>query len=52
MGLQIELHQVKTLNEWFANLPLIDKLGFYNSHLQMIERNLSNQMYDREKDNI
>ena len=36
----IKLTPVKTLNEWFANLPLIYKLDLYNSYSGVITKHL------------
>jgi len=38
--IKVELTPVKTLNEWFANLPLIYKLDLYNSYLGVITKHL------------
>ncbi len=39
-SIPIKLTQVKTLNDWFANLPLIHKIDHYNSHIKIIANNL------------
>lgn len=39
-SIPIELTPVKTLNEWFANLPLIYKLDLYNSYTGVITKHL------------
>lgn len=39
-SIPIKLTSVKTLNEWFANLPLIQKIDHYNSHIRIIANNL------------
>jgi predicted nucleic acid-binding Zn-ribbon protein len=36
----IKLTPVKTLDEWFANLPLIYKLDLYNSYSEVITKHL------------
>ena len=36
----IQLTPVKTLDEWFANLPLIYKLDLYNSMSETITKHL------------
>jgi len=36
----IKLTPVKTLDEWFANLPLIYKLDLYNSMSETITKHL------------
>ena len=40
ISIPIELMPVKTLNKWFANLPLIQKIDHYNSHIKIIANNL------------
>lgn len=40
METDIELIPVKTLNEWFANIPLIYKLDLYNSFTGVITKHL------------
>lgn len=39
-SIPIELTPVKTLTEWFANLPLIYKLDLYNSYSGVITKHL------------
>ena len=39
-AIPIKLTSVKTLDEWFANLPLIYKLDLYNSYTSVITRHL------------
>jgi len=36
----IKLTPIKTLDAWFANLPLIHKIDHYNSHIKIIADNL------------
>ena len=40
ISIPIKLKPVKTLDEWFANLPLIQKIDHYNSHIKIIATNL------------
>ncbi|MDD2777990.1 MAG: hypothetical protein PHI16_03725 [Methanocellales archaeon] len=37
---EIKLTPVKTLDEWFANLPLIYKLDLYNNYSDVITKHL------------
>ena len=39
-SIPIPLTPVKTFDEWFANLPLIQKVDHYNSHIKIIADNL------------
>ena len=39
--IKVNLVPVKTLDEWFANLPLIYKLDLYNSYLGVITKHLT-----------
>lgn len=45
-SIPIKLTQVKTLNDWFANLPLIYKLDLYNSYLGTITKHLKGGDYN------
>lgn len=40
MTTEVKLIPVKTLNEWFANLPLIYKIDLYNLHSEVIMKHL------------
>lgn len=39
-NIPIKLTPVKTLNEWFTNLPLIYKIDLYNNCIKIIAENL------------
>lgn len=39
-SIPIKLTPVKTLDGWFANLPLIHKLDLYNSYSEVITKHL------------
>ncbi|GAG95295.1 unnamed protein product [marine sediment metagenome] len=39
-SIPIELTPVKTLDAWFANLPLIYKIDLYNNYIKIIAENL------------
>ena len=44
---KVNLVPVKTLTEWFANLPLIYKLDLYNSYTGTITKRLTQRMEAR-----
>ena len=42
-SIPVELKPVKTLDTWFANLPLIYKLDLYKSYTEVITKHLKKE---------
>lgn len=47
--IKVNLVPVKTLTEWFANLPLIYKLDLYNSYSGVITKHLVQDKEDKDE---